>query len=125
MRIEHIALNVAEPEAVIKWYCENLNMKVRRKSGRAFFIADESGNVIMEIYHNPAAPVPDYKATHLLVFHIAFCSDDVPYDCQRLIKAGATMNGEVSTAANGDIIANLRDPWGLAIQLVKRSENML
>jgi len=125
MRIEHIALNVVEPEAMVKWYCENLNMKIRRKSGRAFFIADESGNVILEIYHNPAAPVPDYKAMHLLVLHLAFCSDDVSADRQRLLKAGATANGEISTASNGDEITNLRDPWGLAIQLVKRSENML
>jgi glyoxylase I family protein len=125
MKIEHIALNVADPEAMVKWYCDNLNMKVRRKSGRAFFAADESGNVILEIYNNPAAPVPDYKAADLLVFHIAFCSDNVAADRQRLLAAGATSNGGIIAASSGDEIANMRDPWGLAIQLARRAESML
>jgi len=124
MRIEHIAINVAEPEAMVKWYCENLNMKVRRKSGSAYFTADESGNVILEIYNSPSAPVPDYRSMNFLVFHIALCSENVAGDCKRLIKAGATANGEIVTAPTGDVIANLRDPWGLSIQLVKRTEKI-
>ena len=125
MRIEHIAVNVADPDAMMKWYCENLDMTVRRKSGRAYFVADASGNVILEIYNNPAAPVPDYGSMDLLMFHIAFCSNNVEGDRHRLIKAGATANGDINKAANGDEIANLRDPWGLALQLVKRASNML
>jgi glyoxylase I family protein len=124
VRIEHIALNVADPEAMVKWYCENFDMKVRRKSGRAFFTADKSQNVILEIYNNPAASVPDYRSIHHLVFHVAFCSENIKEDRKRLIKAGATANGEISKEVNGDVIANLRDPWGLAVQLVKRFENM-
>jgi len=124
MKIEHIAINVAEPEAMVKWYCENLGMKVRRKSGKAYFTEDESGSVVLEIYHNPSAPVPDYRSMNLLVLHIAFCSENVAGDCSRLIAAGATANGEVVNASNGDVIANLRDPWGISIQLVKRAENL-
>ena len=42
-----------------------------------------------------------------------------------MIAAGATPAGEVTTSPVGDQLAMLRDPWGLAIQLVKRSRPMV
>lgn len=125
MRIEHFALNVAEPDKMVKWYCEHLHMKINRKSTKAFYLADKSGNVIIEVYNNPTVPVPSYKTQDMFIFHLAFCSANLDADRKRLIKAGAVGNGGISTTLCGDKIANLRDPWGLAIQLVKRAESML
>src|SRR4051812_23347929 len=64
------------------------------------------------------APVLDYAAMDPLVFHIAFGTTDVRGTLQRLLAAGATSAGEVTTTPAGDEMAFLRDPWGVALQLV-------
>jgi len=60
-----------------------------------------------------------------LVLHIAFMVEDVKGIREKLIAAGATSIGDVSTIPSGDEIAMLRDPWGVAIQFIKRAEPML
>ena len=128
MNLEHTGLNVPEPVAAAEWYCQNLGMKIVRKFGApAFghFLADARGQMMLEFYHNPSAPVPDYRAMNPLILHIAFQVDDMAAARARLLKAGATAEGEVSSNADGDQLAMLRDPWGLALQLVKRTKPML
>jgi len=69
--------------------------------------------------------VPDYALMNLLSLHIAFMVDDVEEICHKLTAAGATVVDDVSITASGDIIAMLRDPWGIPIQFVKRAKPML
>ncbi len=128
MKIEHTALNVPDPVAMAAWYVEHLGFTVQRTSGppvHAYFLADSAGTVMIEIYRNDAAPVPDYAAVHPLVLHLAFVSDDVMADRERLLAAGATAEGEIDTPPSGDTLAMLRDPWGIAIQLCQRAEPMI
>lgn len=128
MRVEHIAFLVDDPNAVSKWYCENLGMRqVRQGPGPNFmtFLADEGDNVMFEIYHNPDIETPDYSALDPLVLHLAFYSDDVDGARARLIEAGATAVGDVFHREDGDVLAMLRDPWGLAVQVLSRKERML
>jgi len=128
MRIEHIAINVEEPAAMAKWYCENLEMKILRKGPapvNAHFISDSQENVMLEIYLNPPDAVPDYASMNPLVFHIAFMVDDVAGICRKLVAAGGTIAEDVTTTPQGDEFAILRDPWGVPIQFVKRAEPML
>jgi hypothetical protein len=65
--------------------------------------------------------VPDYRALDPLVFHIAFVTDDIRGTRERLLLAGATSAGDVTVTAAGDEMTFLRDPWGVALQLVKRA----
>jgi len=126
--LEHVALNVQDPVKMAEWYCKNLQMKVVKKGPapvNAHFICDAGANMMLEIYHNPPDAVPDYASMDPLLFHIAFMVDDVKAIRDKLIAAGATPVGEVSTTATGDQIAILRDPWGVTIQFVKRAEPML
>ena len=123
MRIEHIAINVKEPAEMAQWYCDNLGMQIVRDTGQAFFIGDQNNNTILEIYNNPPDAVPDYASMHPLLFHIAFISENVTADRKKLIDAGAAPEGEVNTDA-GNTFAIVRDPWGIAIQLVKRKTPM-
>lgn len=127
MKFEHFAFNVMDPIAVADWYTENLGLKVVRKMEVApftYFLADDSGNMMMEIYNNPPKEVPDYKNMHPLLFHIAFVSSDPNADSVRLEKVGATFVEEVRPE-DKSIIIMMRDPWGLAIQLCKRGKTML
>lgn len=126
--LEHVALNVEDPVKMAEWYCKHLQMKVVRKGPapvNAHFICDAGANMMLEIYRNPPDAVPDYASMDPLLLHLAFMADDVKGLRAKLIAAGAMPVGDVSTTPAGDEIAMLRDPWGLAIQFVKRAEPML
>ena len=128
MNLEHVAFNVTEPAAVSDWYVKNCGMKLLRKFGApAFghFVADARGAMMLEFYNNPAASVPDYRAMNPLVLHIAFQVEDMAATRSKLLQAGATAEGEVTANADGDQLAMLRDPWGLALQLLKRTTRMV
>lgn len=127
MRIEHFAINVPDPQAMADWYGSHLGFQTVRTGPPPVdmrFIADDTGKVLMEIYRRQDAPMPDYAATDMLVLHIALASDDPDADARRLVDAGATMESSETTPA-GDRMAVVRDPWGIALQLVKRKEPML
>ncbi len=124
MKIEHIAFNVKAPKEMADWYCNNLGMQIVRDTGQAFFVGDENKHTILEIYNNPSAAVPDYTSMDPLLFHIAFASNDIETDRKRLIEAGATPQSEINID-NGDTFAVVRDPWGIAVKLVKRKEPMV
>ena len=128
IRLEHVAVNVANPVEMAEWYVENLGMEIVREgpppvNGR--FLVDSQGNMMLELYHNPPDAVPDYASMDPLLLHVAFLVDDVDAIREKLLAAGATSAGEVETTPAGDRIAMLRDPWGLAIQFVHRADPML
>jgi glyoxylase I family protein len=128
MRIEHVAFNVDAPVAMARWYIEHLGFTIVR-AGHAppygHFLADGSGAVMVELYANPAATVPDYTAIDPLVLHLALVSDDVDADYRRLLAAGATPAEPPNTTDTGDRIAMVRDPWGLPLQLARRKRPMV
>src|SRR4051794_3478930 len=112
MQIEHVAFNVTDPVAVADWYVRHLGLRVVRKGdGPVFghFLADSDGRTVLEIYHQ-AAPVPDYANQHVFTFHLAFKCDDVAAERARLLVAGATPAGDLTTSPNGDVMTFLRDP---------------
>lgn len=123
MKIEHIALNVPDPVKAAKWYVENLEMRIIRASDESpyiHFLADKSGQGLIELYNNPKASVPDYPSQSPLILHIAFSVEDLDETIARLRDAGATLESEGTKNARGDELAMLRDPWGVCLQLAKR-----
>ena len=128
MKIEHVAFMVQDPAAVARWYSAHLGFTIKKASNTSpfgHFLADSSGSVMLELYNNPAFKVPDYKAMPLALLHVAFCIPDVPAQRQRLLAAGATVDKETYTTPGGDLIAELRDPWGFPFQLVQRATPMV
>lgn len=127
LKLEHFALNVAQPVAMADWYCKNLGMSVARKGEgpvHMHFLADASGRVVLELYTNPPELVPDYRSMNPLVLHLAFATADIRAAHQRLVAAGASPLGQISANPAGDQLAFLRDPWGLTLQLVQRVHSM-
>ncbi len=127
MKLEHIAINVNEPAQLAQWLAENLNMRIVVASDAApyaHFLADEAGSMI-ELYHNTAAPVADYAAMSPFSLHFAFASEQIEEDRHRLIAAGATPVGEITTTPVGDQLAFLRTPWHEPLQLVQRNKPLL
>jgi glyoxylase I family protein len=127
-RFEHIALNVPDPIAAAKWYCEHLGMNVMRKGPppvNVHFISDSAGKILFELYNNSSAPVLDFGSLNPLCLHIAFMSDDLKAIRDLLVAAGAKVSDDISTIPNGDQILMMSDPWGISIQFVKRAEPMV
>lgn len=127
MKIEHFALNVTDPASVAAWYTKHLGLKVVRSMDAApftHFLADDSGNVMLEIYNNPPDQVPPYAQMDPLLLHIAFVSKDPDADKAALLAAGATLCVDQHLDDESHLVM-LRDPWGLAIQLCKRAVPML
>ena len=127
LNVEHVACNVADPAAMAAWYVEHLGMRVVRKISTApyiHFLADASGRAVVEIYRNAVDPVPDYASMHPIRFHLAFAADDPDTARAALVAAGATFVEE-QTLADGSRLVMLRDPWGLPLQLCKRTMPLL
>ena len=128
MNIEHLALNVKDPDAMTEWYVKHLGMRVARHVGgpaHTWFLADEAGRTVLEIYTNTAASIPDYAAMDPLLLHIALATDDMEGARSRLSAAGAIPIGDVGATPAGDQLAFLRDPWGLALQLARRQKPII
>ncbi len=122
MKLEHVAIDVPDAEAFIGWWCENLGF--RRSAPGSAFIIDDSGTMGLEVYRTgETSAAPDYKAMNSMTLHIAFVSDDVQADVDRLVKAGATLE-QITTSNPAFHMAILRDPWGMAIQLCKREKTI-
>ncbi|HEX5214618.1 MAG TPA: VOC family protein [Vicinamibacterales bacterium] len=128
MKIEHTAYQVADPVALTKWYVAHLGMRVKRAQDAppfGVFLADDGDTVMLEFYANPKVAVPNYASMDPLLLHLAFRAIDVAAERARLIAAGATPVGDVMANETGDTVAMLRDPWGMAVQLVKRVDPMI
>jgi catechol 2,3-dioxygenase-like lactoylglutathione lyase family enzyme len=128
MKLEHTAFQVSHPVEMAQWYVRHLGMIVKRAQTAApfgHFLADSAGSAMLEIYKNDTVPVPDYRSMDPLLAHVAFYADDLSAARARLIAAGATPVGDVQTTPAGDQLAMLRDPWGLALQLVRRADPMV
>lgn len=122
MRLEHVAFNVSDPAAVADWYVANLGMRLHHAGGppnNVRYVADDAG-MMFEFYGNSKAPVPDYAKQDLLILHLAFHHADPDVEAAKLCTKGATLIGGADLPAGGRIV-NLRDPWGLAFQLVRRN----
>lgn len=126
MKIEHIAFNVADPVAVAAWYGEHCGLRIVRhipQPAQTHFLAD-GDSTVLEIYCNPRDQVPDYRQMNPLLFHLAFASADPAADAARLIAAGAVWVEEVRLP-DGSHLVMLRDPWGVALQLCRRTSPLL
>ena len=77
--------------------------------------------MIVELYTNTAAAIPDYKTQHPLVFHLALVSTNTIADRARLEQAGATFFAE-DVLPDGSRLLMMRDPWGLALQFCQRAK---
>jgi glyoxylase I family protein len=127
MKIEHFALQVADPAATAAWYVEHLGCSVARVAGgpaNIHFLSDSAGTSLVELYCNPRVAVPDYASMDPLLVHVAFVSSDPAADRDRLVAAGATIADDLVRTPAGDELVMLRDPFGMALQLARRAQPM-
>ena len=122
MKFEHYAINVEDPVAVADWYVAHCEMSIALSiDGPPYmrFLADKTGRVVVELYCNLAAKVPDYKSMDPIEYHLAFAVEDAESEMNRLIEAGASFVVEVNPQ-EGSRLVMLRDPFGMSLQLCQR-----
>jgi len=127
MQFEHFALNVKQPHEMADWYVQHCGMKIvlaLDEPPHTRFLADDTGRVVFEVYRNEAAPLPDWPVQHPLNFHHALMVADPDAERDRLVAAGATLFEEVRPS-EGTHLVMLRDPWGVPLQLCKRSRPLV
>lgn len=128
MNIEHIGIMVQNPVEMGKWYEDNLGFNILKSSDEGdkgvAFITDTDGNVMLEFGKTPSCPPLDLASLVPLQIHIAFKSDDPFADSERLQKAGAVFVKQCGMPNPEDVLLLLLDPWGVALQLVKRAEGI-
>lgn len=125
--LEHPAIDVADPVATAKWWCENLGFTMTFQKDDAThttFLVDATGRVAIEMYRARTTPAaPDYASMDPLTLHFGFTSKDIDADIKRLLKAGATLiEHKVTPGFEG---AMMKDPFGISIQFVKREKSVL
>ena len=128
MKIEHIAINVPDAQAFAQWYVEHLGLRIVRAQTEAPFItflADDENETIIEVFSNPLGTYVEYGTMHPVTLHLAFTVADMEAERDRLLAAGAAVESQPSPAGPGDKLGFVRDPWGIAIQLVQRKQPLV
>jgi glyoxylase I family protein len=123
MIFEHFALNIQNPKEFVSWYTSNCQMKIAKSLNVppfTHFLTDSSDKIIIEVYSNPSAKIPNYTEIHPLEFHIAFKVEHVDKVKDELILAGAKLV-ENTKLEDGSHFVMLRDPFGIPLQLCKRA----
>jgi glyoxylase I family protein len=128
VKLEHVAINVPNPQVLVKFLADHLGMRVvlsNTTTPYMHFVADEAGSML-EIYSNPAAPMPDYTTVDPINLHLAFSSSDLEADRQRLLAAGAEPVGEIANSPIGGArLAFFRGPDGVPFQLIQRDKPLI
>ena len=88
------------------------------------FLADKSGQVVLEIYSNTSERIPEYNKQHPLEFHFAFKVENPVEIKDKLIAAGAKIEEEIKHD-DGTHLIMMRDPFGVPLQLCKRAKPLV
>jgi|SRR5208283_502167 len=135
LRFEHIGLNVENQMITALWYCEFMGLSIpfskdptgpnKSSNYRAPYVGDPSGHMSLELYSKPKAAVGNYGALDTTVSHLAFAVNDAAAVAAKMVKGGATQLAAPISNSVGDVVIDLRDPWGINIQLVQRKAPFL
>jgi catechol 2,3-dioxygenase-like lactoylglutathione lyase family enzyme len=125
MRLEHVGILVKDAFAMADWYEKHLGFRTLRKGTgpvtSGVFVTDDAGKVALELITHKEIAAPDYAGLSALQMHLAIVSVDPDEDRTRLEKVGATFIEETPMAQPGEKLYLMRDPWGVALQLIKRN----
>jgi glyoxylase I family protein len=124
MRFEHIGINVEDPPSMADWYVRHCRFRIVRGMQQepfTHFLSDETGRVVLEIYRNRKARVPDYRERNPLEYHFALAVSDASAAKDDLVAAGAAFIEEIRLE-DGSLLFMLRDPWGIPLQICQRSK---
>lgn len=124
--IEHIGLVVKDSAAMAHWYAEALGFVILKSkdtaNGHVAFIKCSRTGLIFELITDRTLAPIEGALTHPLQLHIAFKSEDINKDRDRLLTSGAVFVTDCPTDDPDAQVLIVKDPWGNFIQLARRKE---
>ena len=122
MKFEHFALNVPDARTQARWYVEHFGLVIVRKreeAPRTYFLADDSGRVVVGFYTDATRPFMDFPEDHPAPFHFSVVAKKAITEGRRLEKAGAKLLIEEIWLDSTNLV--MRDPWNLPIEVSEHS----
>jgi lactoylglutathione lyase len=125
MRLLHTMLRVGNLEESLKFYCDNLGMKLLRKKdypGGEFTLAfvgygDESDTAVLELTHNWGKEQYELGDAY---GHIAIGVDDIYATCDAIAQRGGKVTRQPGPMKHGStVIAFVEDPDGYKVELIQ------
>jgi len=124
--IEHIGLVVKDSRAMARWYVAALGFIILKSTdtpnGHVAFIKCSRTGLIFELITDRLLAPIEGALTHPLQLHIAFKSEDINKDRDRLTGLGAVFVTDCPTGDPDARVLIVKDPWGNFIQLACRKE---
>ncbi|MGO9603815.1 MAG: lactoylglutathione lyase [Candidatus Binataceae bacterium] len=125
MELLHTMIRVGNLDESLKFYCDNLGMKLLRKNdfpGGKFTLAfvgygDEKDHTVVELTYNYGVEKYDIGSAF---GHLAIGVDDIYKTCADLKAKGVKVSREPGPMAHGTtVIAFIEDPNGYKIELIQ------
>ncbi|MFZ0111880.1 MAG: VOC family protein [Pseudolabrys sp.] len=132
MRYLHTMLRVRDLDAALDFYCNKLGMKETRRRVdeknryTLVFLAGPADEKLVETSKNSGRPAPELELTYNWdtedygearhFGHLAFEVDNIYATCERLMKAGVTIN----RPPRDGVMAFVRSPDNQSIELLQR-----
>jgi lactoylglutathione lyase len=124
MRYLHTMVRISDVDASLKFYCDLLGLKERRRSDRPehgymliFVSADATPDAEIELTYNYDVETYDGGRNF---GHLAFRVDHIYESCQRLMDGGVTINRPPRDGR----MAFVRSPDGISIELLQEGESL-
>jgi lactoylglutathione lyase len=122
MKYLHTMVRVKDVDASLKFYCDALGLKERRRTdypqGRftlVFLSSDETPEAEVELTYNWDPETYDEGRNF---GHLAFAVDDIYAACERLMEHGVTINRPPRDGR----MAFVRSPDNISIELLQKGE---
>ncbi len=125
MKYLHTMLRVGDLDRSIRFYTENLGLKLQKRNdfpdGKftlAFLGADEVGEPFLELTHNWETKQYDLGGGY---GHMAFATSDIYQTCEEITRRGGKVTRPPGPMKHGTtVIAFIEDPDGYKVELIQR-----
>jgi catechol 2,3-dioxygenase-like lactoylglutathione lyase family enzyme len=118
--LKYFALNVPDKMAAAQWYHNVLGFNIHTKANDdGLYVSDPGKNFMFRFFSDPSQK-NNYTDISFDACHIALESDSIRYFEQKILKTGGRYNTPPRRNLIGDAVVDMRDPWGIMIQLIYR-----
>lgn len=123
-QFNHIGVNVRSLPATMQFYTEHLGAKFTRglyiPGSHTIAAYMQLGDLMIEFL----SPLSPNENTQYGIAHVAYLTDDIQQETQRLKGLGYHFNVEPKRAGSGGgLLAFVADPNGASVELIERAES--
>jgi catechol 2,3-dioxygenase-like lactoylglutathione lyase family enzyme len=121
MKLAHVGLCSLDTRTLAAWYADVLGLEIASENANeppTLFLRSSDGSMIEVYPGNSREASPDNKRQGIR--HLAFQSDSIEADRERLITHGVEIVDDLTTHPNGARTLFFRDPEGNLLHFLQR-----